>query len=236
MVSLLYLRCGIMTPNSSESVDRHRSENIIKATVKRFLRDVLKLSMRNVPKGPHITRYVMYECILRSVEKLQKGDALSIGHSSSLTLALCSDSTRTFHANLPDQNWLYLPYKSNTFDLVVSDQVLEHVQGDPQQAIDESWRVTKLGGLVVCTSCLVNGIHNHPVDLWRFTPEGLKFLHRGFSEIIECGGWGNRWVSVLDWLNLRYEPIPTVAWHPLHHVIRINDPLNPIVTWVVARK
>lgn len=40
-----------------------------------------------------------------------------------------------------------LPFENDTFDIVTSFQVLEHVN-DPGQAIDEMFRVTKPGGLI----------------------------------------------------------------------------------------
>ena len=204
--------------------------------ISRVLRRAVKSSVpRNIPRGPHLTRYVMYEQIVNNVPHIDDGVALSIGGSLTLTKELCSD-TKISEANYPDQSWLCLPYPDNTFDLVVSDQVLEHVAGDPQQAIDESYRVTKPGGIVVHTTCLMNGIHNHPGDYWRFTLAGLELLHHQFSQIIACDGWGNSWVQLMYWLNLRFEPIPKVDWHPLNALVRQNNPLEPIVVWIVARK
>ena len=40
---------------------------------------------------------------------------------------------------------LKLPYEDNTFDLVTSDQVFEHVQ-DQVRVFQELWRITKPGG------------------------------------------------------------------------------------------
>jgi 2-polyprenyl-3-methyl-5-hydroxy-6-metoxy-1,4-benzoquinol methylase len=45
---------------------------------------------------------------------------------------------------------------------VVSDQVLEHVVGDPQTAIDETLRVLRPGGIVIHTTCFMNPIHGAP--------------------------------------------------------------------------
>lgn len=166
---------------------------MLKSITKRLITRALKLSIRNMPRGPHITRYAMYKSILGSIKTVHNRQVLSIGHSLVLTQALCNGS-EIVEANYPDQNWLNLSYPPESFDLVVSDQVLEHVEGNPQQAVDESFRVTRPGGLVVCTSCLINSVHKHPGDYWRFTLDGLRLLHKDFSEIIECGGWGSKWV------------------------------------------
>jgi hypothetical protein len=43
-------------------------------------------------------------------------------------------------AGYPEHNFLALDFPDASFDYVLSDQVLEHVEGNPQQAIDESYR------------------------------------------------------------------------------------------------
>lgn len=40
----------------------------------------------------------------------------------------------------PDVDMQNLPFNENTFDFVISDQVIEHLQ-NPKKAIDESYRV-----------------------------------------------------------------------------------------------
>jgi hypothetical protein len=119
---------------------------------------------------------------------------------------------------------------------IISDQVLEHVEGNPQDVFDESLRLLKPGGVAVHTTCFINPVHGFPSDYWRFTPEGLKFLARGFSEILSVGGFGNRAVWFVSALGLRTIPVPHAKWHPLHIVATMNNKDWPVVTWIVARK
>ena len=129
-----------------------------------------------------------------------------------------------------------LKFPDEAFDFVLSDQVLEHVAGNPQQAIDESLRVLRPGGIAVHTTCFINPIHDAPGDYWRFTPNALRLLSSKFSKIIACDGWGNfeAWFIIRN--GLRFDGVPHAKWHPLHHIAMKNDPLWPIVTWVVAQK
>lgn len=136
----------------------------------------------------------------------------------------------------PQCTLLALPFDDNQFDYVVSDQVLEHVEGDPQLAINESYRVLRPGGFAIHTTCLINPVHYDPDDFWRFTPNALKLLCGKFGKIIDASGWGNPYVWVVVWLGLRYEPVPESRWHPLHKVATFNDDEWPIVTWVIAQK
>lgn len=197
-----------------------------------------KVSMKGLPRGPHITRYFMYNR-LGSIGPLlphRTGRVLSISHSANLGDLLGLQPTELVEANYPDHNMLSLNFADTSYDFVLSDQVLEHVEGNPQQAIDECYRVLKPGGVAVHTTCFINPVHGVPKDFWRFTPEALCLLHRTWSEVIESGGWGNFevWSVVQD--GLRFEGVPHAKWHPLHRLATKNDPGWPIVTWIVAKK
>ena len=161
---------------------------------------------------------------------------LSISHSDRLCAVLGLDRDSVTEANYPAVSMLSLPYPEASFDYVVSDQVLEHVEGDPQRAIDETLRVLRPGGLAIHTTCFINPIHEHPGDFWRFTPAGLRLLCRGFSSVIECGGWGNPYVWGVLWLGLRLDGVPEASWHPFHKLATRNHAAWPIVTWVIAQK
>ena len=180
----------------------------------------------------------MYEHLRNIGETLssKEGDVLSISHSQKLCQLLNIKPRTLIEANYPDHNFLSLQFPDETFDFIFSDQVLEHVEGDPQQAIDESWRVLRPGGIALHTTCLINPIHDAPNDYWRFTPAALRLLARKFSRIIDCGGWGNfaAWPLIRD--GLRFDGIPHAKWHPLHRIAINNDPEWPITTWIVAQK
>lgn len=207
-------------------------------SVYRRLRGIAwKASMVGLPRGPHVTRYFMYDRLASVGPRLPQraGRVLSISHSANLGTLLGLRPTEVVDANYPDHNMLSLRFPDASFDFVLSDQVLEHVEGDPQQAIDECRRVLKPGGIALHTTCFINPVHGSPKDFWRFTSDALRLLHRTWPEILECGSWGNFdvWSVVED--GLRFEGVPHATWHPLHRVATRNDPLWPIVTWIVAR-
>jgi SAM-dependent methyltransferase len=68
-----------------------------------------------------------------------------------------------------------LPFPDAIFDLVLSQEVLEHVR-DPFQAMREMRRVLKTGGLLYCQVPFIIGYHPGPTDFWRFTKEGLAAM------------------------------------------------------------
>ena len=77
-----------------------------------------------------------------------------------------------------------IPEKDNFFALVITQEVLEHVQ-DPFKAISEIYRVMKPGGILYCQLPFIIGYHPGPTDYWRFTKEGISELitRTGFSII-----------------------------------------------------
>ena len=196
------------------------------------------LSTAGLSKGPHITRYSMYRHLGKIGQTLPKkeGDVLSISHSKNFCEILGISPAKLTEANYPEHNLLSLKFPDDSFDFLFADQVLEHVEGDPQQAMDETWRVLRPGGIAVHTTCLIMPVHGAPNDYWRFTPYGLKLLAKKFSRIIDYGGWGNLDVWRLERLGLRYAGIPHATWHPLHKMATRNDPMWPVVIWLVAEK
>jgi len=201
------------------------------------LKFAVQLTTIGLSKGPHITRYQMYKELTKwRAERTPGARILAISHSQNLAEMLGYDTAQVTAANFPEYNILDLPFEDNEFDLVVSDQVLEHVEGSPVQAMNEAFRVLKPGGLALHTTCFINPVHGRPQDFWRFTPEALEFLVKDKAEIIEASGWGNPLVWLLSGLGLRFMPIPHAKWHPLHWLATKNDPDWPIVTWVFAKK
>jgi SAM-dependent methyltransferase len=187
-------------------------------------------------QGPHITRFYMYDKIKDSVNVENKGKVLSISHSIPLCEYLNMNELEIVEANYPEHNLLNLEaFCEDDFDYVICDQVLEHVEGSPQIAVDECYRVLKPGGTLVLTTCFINPIHMDS-DFWRFTQSGLNILCKKFSEIISSGGWGNSYVGVFDRIGLRFVNIPKSSWHPMHKFATINHDKAPIVTWVIAKK
>jgi SAM-dependent methyltransferase len=66
-----------------------------------------------------------------------------------------------------------VPVEDQSFDTVMSTQVLEHVT-DPGLYLSESFRVLRPGGRMLLSTHGIFGYHPDPVDYWRWTCAGLQ--------------------------------------------------------------
>lgn len=195
-----------------------------------------KASMIGLPKKYSFTRYAMYKRLEEVAKQLpREGKVLSISHSTHLCEILKVTPTELKEANYPETNILRLPYPDESFDFVLSDQVFEHIEGDPQDAINETMRVLKKGGYAVHTTCMFTAIHG-PGDFWRFTPEGLSYLCRGASRVVESAGWGNPFLPMFTFFDFMWLPVPDVRWHPIRYFATRSRESYPHNVWIVAKK
>lgn len=70
---------------------------------------------------------------------------------------------------------LNLPFCNNSFDTVLSTEVLEHVP-TPSKMLSEIFRVLKPGGNLILTTPFFWPLHEEPYDYFRYTSHGLTHL------------------------------------------------------------
>ena len=76
----------------------------------------------------------------------------------------------------------HLPFVENTFDVIISQSVIEHVR-KPWVVADEIYRVSKKGGYVYVESGFMQPLHDCPGHFFNTTKEGLRLLFDNFHEI-----------------------------------------------------
>jgi SAM-dependent methyltransferase len=120
-----------------------------------------------------------------------------------------------------------LPVPDSSFDVVLSTQVLEHVQ-DPALYLSECFRVLRPGGRMLLSTHGIFFYHPDPVDLWRWTCEGLRRVAQDagfevvrFEGIIGLAATGLQLFqdaiafrlprSLVPWLALIMQPIVALA-------------------------
>ncbi len=121
------------------------------------------------------------------------------------------------------------PAEHDSYDVVVCEQVLEHVV-DPFLAARTLAALTRAGGHVVVSTPFLIRVHElwGMQDRWRFTPRGLRtLLEAAGLEVDHVDSWGNRAVinaELTRWTARR-------RWLPLG-----NWPDRPVQVWAFARR
>mgnify|MGYP001594880018 CR=1 FL=1 len=88
-----------------------------------------------------------------------------------------------------------IPAESESFDSIISTQVLEHVK-NPRKTIEEFYRVLKPGGYCLITVPQMNEIHEEPDDYFRFTKYGLEEIFKNSDfKIILIDQRGGFWAT-----------------------------------------
>lgn len=75
-----------------------------------------------------------------------------------------------------------LPFVSGSFDGVVSQAVMEHLES-PALAVEQMYRVLRPGGLIYADLAFMQHLHGFPFDYYRWTMLGLERLFHDFEKI-----------------------------------------------------
>jgi SAM-dependent methyltransferase len=73
------------------------------------------------------------------------------------------------------ENPYQFPIESNTYDIVLSGNVIEHVQ-DIWAWMNELKRILKTGGLIFTINPVSWEYHEAPIDCWRIYPKGYEAI------------------------------------------------------------
>lgn len=90
----------------------------------------------------------------------------------------------------------FLPVKSESFDLIWIEAVLEHLI-DPSLVVSEIHRVLRKDGIVFSEIPFLQHVHEGEYDFVRYTRAGHRYLFKNFAEL-ESGINGGSFV-VLSW-------------------------------------
>lgn len=117
-----------------------------------------------------------------------------------------------------------------SYDLVIADQVLEHLLW-PLRGVRNIFAMLRPGGYALVMTPFLYPIHGSPQDCCRWSDVGLRHLlaEGGFPIVdIRTWSWGNRRtvIQLLDgW--------PRMGWR---RDVPVNEPRYPLVVWAIARK
>ena len=212
-----------------------------------LLKELLAFCYRDSSKGfgPHITRYAYLTLISSFIKRNSElnnrefKNVLDVSGSTNLGVitGLKFKKESITSIQYPDCAFPNTGLKSNEFDLILSDQVLEHIDGSPWEVANETERLLKPNGYAIITTCFMNPYHPFPGDYLRFSAEGLRSIFKSNNlEIVNIGEWGNRLVWIICELGFRFTPVPHNPSNPVHKVACFNEKGVAIVTWIIVKK
>lgn len=145
---------------------------------------------------------------------------------------------------------LNLSFSNDSFDTVISTQVLEHVR-KPWVMVSEVSRVLKSGGIAIVSAPFLVPYHADPHDYFRYTKEGMSslFIENGF-DVLECNSYGNLFSVIYEMIHFTmlnpYEGKSSKNWQVriLRYLEKISaflDRIFPVKiiysnVYIVARK
>lgn len=139
----------------------------------------------------------------------------------------------------------YVPLRTGSVDVLICTEVLEHLR-DPVACVAEVYRTLRPRGTFVASVPFFYPFHADPLDMHRWTADGLRYLLRAFSDvdIRPMGGWlgalglileqgsGHRqglrrrlgWESgrVLQWLDTRRDQLASSAFTGGYFVVALK--------------
>lgn len=94
---------------------------------------------------------------------------------------ICTDIVRCQGIDgLCDVN--YMPYRDASFDLIICNNVLEHLP-EPSRAVSEMHRCLRDGGVCFAVVPFLFPLHDIPHDFFRFTEYALANLFRNWASV-----------------------------------------------------
>lgn len=184
----------------------------------------------------HLTRYSMYRQIGEVLPSPLDGTILGISGIDNFKRWF-GPQAKVVEVAFPHVDMQELPFEDESFDAVISDQVIAHLP-DPRRAMTEAFRVLKKGGLGIHTTRTYGPPSRHPEDYFRFTSAGLRALCPGDLDVLQLGSWGNRFAIGLMLIRDGFFRFMEIPERPgiRRWIATYNEDNYPVHVWIVARK
>lgn len=163
----------------------------------------------------YIDRKTIYDFVSRSSKKYMGNNILDFGCGGKpyKNLFLCEnyigcDIRENGNSDKDKQVDVYydghkLPFDSQSFDIILSTQVFEHIEHF-NDVFGELERVLKKGGFLIITVPFCYELHEKPFDFRRFTRYGIKKLFKDYDiEILELEN-GTDYITTIRFLRCIY--------------------------------
>lgn len=149
--------------------------------------------LRPHPQDPHYLARSTIVAALSELAPTVKGNMIDLGSGHSrgyeglfkayVREYLCIDWQYAENVDLCADCY-DIPLPDAYADTILSTQMLEHLV-TPERMLKEAHRLLKPGGSLILTAPMVWGLHEEPIDFYRYTEYGLRYLlqHAGYRDI-----------------------------------------------------
>jgi SAM-dependent methyltransferase len=169
--------------------------------------------------------YCSLVLLLKKFEQIVRSDKLAPGENlldygcgnkpyerlfaEKFTNYTCADLPGNTQAEVTIRSDGTLPSPDDSFDCVLSSQVLEHVI-DPALYLRESFRVLRPGASLIISTHGWWAYHPDPTDYWRWTVDGLQLQIKaaGFEVVMVKGVFGPESVALQLWQDSTFYRLP----------------------------
>lgn len=145
-------------------------------------------------------------------------------------------------APYPEYDIQAAQFSDDEFDVVIADQVLEHVP-HPMKAVKQCVRITKVGGILMFGTPWIYPYHamSDWKDYWRISRDAYQMMFDEFGvDTIKIGGWGHKEALVFGNLTDAFGFLGTNRTIEVGLKAKLfdapNEPDYAIEVWAVGRK
>lgn len=177
------------------------------------------------------SRIVLYREAKRLLDSLhiENMDALEVSPSEVSFWTTVGFGSYTATAPYPAFDILLSSQQpAGTYDFVILDNLLEHLI-KPKLALENVKKMLAPGGFCFVATPFMLRVHPAPLDLWRFTEQGLTMLlDEAGLKPRSVGSWGNR-ECITAALNAPH------SWVGYEEGMSLeNDVEHPVMVWALA--
>ena len=143
-------------------------------------------------------RYFYYQQIYTVLKNIDTNNKKIILFGGNSIISQFFKNSSIKLTNYPEYDLLNTSNIKEKYDVVICDQVIEHVR-KPWLISKQLYNILNPKGIIIMTTPFTYKKHNHPGDYFRYTTDGLISLFEDNFKCLKTGGYGNSYTMSIDY-------------------------------------